>query len=156
MHTRRLIVVFGTIAFALAIVLAGCGGQASHTPSGTANPTPKPTPSGTSVTPPTSPPPTQAPELSYNTLSPRGIQPPVQISPLAARLASFNGRTIVINQGEADPVIMPALWQRVQAEFPKNLLKYISTSSFGPSAPEADTLAIAGQGQGIVVRGISW
>ena len=85
-------------------------------------------------------------------MNPRGIQQPVQISALAARLDTIKGKVIYINQGEADPIIMPAIWERVQKEFPDTTWKYIFTSSFGPPTPEDEVKATAKA----VVRGISW
>jgi len=91
-------------------------------------------------------------DLTYNVLSPRGIQPAIQINPLAPRLETFDGKVIWVNQGEADPVIMPAVWDRVQKEFPKATWKLIASSSFGPSNPEAEVLDVADA----VIRGIGW
>jgi hypothetical protein len=95
---------------------------------------------------------TAAKDKSYNYLDPRGIQPPVQLSSLAKRLDTFDGKTMYVNQGEADPIIMPALWERVQKDYPKANWKYIQTSSFGPSAPETEIL----QSANAVIRGIAW
>ena len=93
-----------------------------------------------------------AKDKSYNYLDPRGIQPPVQLSSLAKRLTTFDGMTMYVNQGEADPIIMPALWERVQKDYPKANWKYIQTSSFGPSAPEQEVKDTADA----VIRGIAW
>ena len=91
-------------------------------------------------------------EKSFACLSPLGIQPPVQISPLAARLDTLDGKVIYVNQGEADPIIMPALWERVQKDYPKTTWKYIASSSFGPAAPEDEVKTTAKA----VLRGIAW
>ena len=66
-------------------------------------------------------------DKSWNALSPRGIQLPVIIKPLAARLNTMDGKTIYIVQGEADPVIMPALYAAMEAAYPKTLLQLLST-----------------------------
>ena len=91
-------------------------------------------------------------ELSYNALNPRGIQPAVDVKPLSPRLDTLKGKVIYVNQGEADPIIMPAMWEMVQRDYPDTTWKYIATSSFGPSTVEADVLAVADA----VIRGISW
>jgi hypothetical protein len=126
---QSVIVLAATIVMVLALVLSGCA------PSTTG-------PTSTST----------VADRTYNAMNPRGIQQPVQISPLAARLDTIKGKVIYINQGEADPIIMPAIWERVQKEFPDTTWKYIFTSSFGPPTPEDEVKATAKA----VVRGISW
>jgi hypothetical protein len=91
-------------------------------------------------------------ERSYNCLDPRGIQPPVQTSALAPRLQKLDDSTIYLNQGEADPIIMPALWKRVQKDYPKVTWKYIASEGFGPSTLEADVKDTADA----VIRGNAW
>ena len=91
-------------------------------------------------------------EKEYRCLNPQGIQPAVEISALAPRLDTLDGKTIYVNQGEADPVIMPALWERVQKDYPNTNWKLIATSTFGPSAPEQEVLDTADA----VIRGVSW
>ena len=77
---------------------------------------------------------------------------PVNVFPLAERLDTLDGKEGWVNQGEADPIIMPAIWERVQVDFPKTSWHYIATSSFGPTSPEADVVAAAD----FVIRGNSW
>lgn len=92
-------------------------------------------------------------EKTVNAMSPRGIQLPVQIKPLAARLDTFDGKTIYICQGEADPIIMPALYERLQKDYPKTKwVNYLPSSSFGATTPDDQTKAEAKA----VIRGISW
>ena len=85
-------------------------------------------------------------------MNPRGVALPVDIKPLAARLDTLDGKVIYVNQGEADPVIMPPLWARVQKDYPKTTWKLIASSSFGPSSVEAEVTANAKA----VIRGIGW
>jgi hypothetical protein len=92
-------------------------------------------------------------EKSYNCMSPRGIQLAVEIKPLAARLDTIDGKTIYICQGEADPIIMPALYDIVKTKYPKTTWVYYQpSSSFGPTMPDATTTKEAKA----VIRGISW
>jgi hypothetical protein len=100
-------------------------------------------------------------EKSYNALNPVGIQPPVTVSPLAPRLDSMDGKTIYVIQGEADPVIMPALNTALVAAYPKTFFNYYQpSSSFGPSAIDAATKAKATAdgtgGASAIVRGNAW
>ena len=82
-------------------------------------------------------------EKSYNCLSPIGVQPPVTIVSLAPRLDTIKGKTIYVNQGEADPVIMPALCDRLTKDYPDTDWHLIASSSFGPAAPEDEVKANA-------------
>lgn len=146
---KQLIMVFAAIGLVLAMVLTGCPATTTPTPSETATPTPTATAEPTATPTPTA---TPVAELSYNCLSPRGIALPVTIVGLAKRLDTFDGKLIYVNQGEADPIIMPAVWERVQKDFPKTTWKYIATSGFGPTTPEIDVVAAADA----VIRGIAW
>jgi predicted esterase len=77
----------------------------------------------------------------------------VTIKPLAARLTTFDGKTIYIVQGEADPIIMPALNDRLRKDYQKTTWVYYQpSSSFGPTTPDDQTKAEAKA----VIRGISW
>ncbi len=151
MKRKNLILLVASIVLVLAMVIAGCNGGASPTPSATATATPTATatatPTGTAT-------PVSGVDISYNCLSPRGIMLPVLTVSLAERLDTFDGKMIWVNQGEADPVIMPALWERVSSgvDFPKTDFRYIATSGFGPTTPEADVVAAADA----VIRGIAW
>jgi hypothetical protein len=73
----------------------------------------------------------------YNVLDPRGIQASVTLHALAPRLTTLVGKTILFDQGEADPVIMPALWARVTADHPEVTWDIQVSSSFGPTAVES-------------------
>jgi len=153
-------VLVASVALLLALLLTGCpppsaSPTATPTPSGTATPTPSstatPTPSSTATPTPSTP---TGTELSYNALSPRGIALPVQTYGLAKRLTTLNDQMLQawVNQGEADPIIFPAIWERVQKDFPKTNWHYIATSSFGPATPEPDVVSAAD----FVIRGNCW
>ncbi len=119
---------------------------ATLTPTVTVTVTPTPPPSTTTPTP-------VAVDKKYNVLSPRGIQLPVTIQPLAARLDTIDGKTIYIVQGEADPVIFPALNDYLQKNYTKTTWVYYQpSSSFGPNTPDATTLAEAKA----IIRGNAW
>lgn len=136
----------------LSMVAVGCSQVATPTPTAT-QPVATTTPTPTLAPTPT---PTQAAPVTdkkYNDLSPRGVQLPVTIVPLAPRPASIDGLTIYIVQGEADPVIMPALNDYLQKNYTKTTWVYYQpSSSFGATAPDATTLASAKE----VIRGNSW
>ncbi len=92
-------------------------------------------------------------DKSWNAMSPRGIQLPVQIKPLAARSDTFDGKTIYIVQGEADPIIMPALNDRMVKDYPNTKFNYYQpSSSFGPTTLDDQTKAEAKA----IIRGNSW
>ena len=129
MSNKKPMILLASIVSVLVLVLAGC----PATPGGE-------TPGSVTQ------------DKQYNVLSPRGIQPAIEISSLAPRLDSVVGKTVYINQGEADPVIMPALWERLNEEYPDTDWVLIATSGFGPATPEPDVLESADA----VIRGIAW
>jgi hypothetical protein len=88
----------------------------------------------------------------YRALNPVGISPPVEIKSLSPRLDTLDGKVIYVNQGEADPIIMPALIERLKKDYTKTTWKYIASSSFGPNEPEEEVLKDAKA----VIRGIAW
>ena len=145
---RNLIALFAAIALVLVLVLTGCP-AATPTPSATATATPTSTPSATS-TPQVV---TVEVEKSYKCLNPQGIFIPVETSALSPRLDTLNGKTIYIIQGEADPVIMPALSKMANEEYPNTTWVYYNpVSSFGSSSIPAEVVAAADG----LIRGIGW
>jgi hypothetical protein len=74
-------------------------------------------------------------DKTYRAVNPTGNFIPVQTLALAPRLSTIEGKTIYIHQGEADPVIMPALYKALVAKFPKTTWIYYDRSDFGPSVP---------------------
>ena len=144
MERKKLIALVASFGLVLVLVLCGCPSETSPSPTPTATPSPTVQPSPT---------PTIAPELEYNALSPRGIALPVEIVPLAERLDTINGKTIYIRQGEADPVIMPALYEYAQANYPGTTWVYYEpTSGFGPTSPGDEVKDNADA----VIRGVGW
>ena len=83
------------------------------------------------------PPVGSATDTIYNVLDPRGIAAPVNFVGLAPRLTTLVGKKILVDQGEADPVIMPALWARLTAEHPEITWFHEVSSSFGPTSVES-------------------
>jgi hypothetical protein len=103
----------------------------------------------------------------YNVLDPRGIQAVVPLYALSPRLTGpLAGKKILFEQGEADPVVMPYLWARLQADpLFAGVIWYREVSdSFGPSAVETTADAYgapfwtktAGKLIDAVIRGNSW
>jgi hypothetical protein len=145
---RNLLVLVFSAVLILTLIAVGCTQPSTQTPAST--------PAQTAATPTTTPTPvTQIVEKdkSYNFESPRGIALPVEIKALADRSSSLDGKTVYIVQGEADPVIMPALAKVAPEKYPKTTWVYFNPSSgFGAAAPEDEVKASADA----VVRGISW
>jgi hypothetical protein len=72
---------------------------------------------------------------------------------LAPRLDTLDGKTIYVQQGEADPVIMPALAEHLAKNYTKTTWVYYKpTSSFVVSAPDDTTKADAKA----TICGIAW
>jgi hypothetical protein len=91
-------------------------------------------------------------EKTQKILNPQGIPQPVEIKPLAPRLSTLNGKTIYVVQSETDPVIMPALWERLNKDYPKANWKQIVTDGFGPDIPEDEVLKNAQA----IIHGNAW
>jgi hypothetical protein len=89
----------------------------------------------------------------YNILDPRGLVSPIPYVGLAPRLTSIAGKTILVDQGEADAIIMPALYQQLKATYPSTNWLYVAVSSFGPSAIEPEYLASKPDA---IIRGVAW
>ncbi len=152
MKGNKLVILVLTAITVGLMLVAGCS-PAPTTPTPSNTPTVQPpTPTQPAAT--TTPTPTVIEkDKSYNFLSPRGIALPVTIKALAKRPASLDGLTVYICQGEADPVIMPALSQIAPQKNPKTTWVYFNpVSGFGPAAPEDEVK----QKANAVVRGISW
>ena len=99
-------------------------------------------------------------------MDPTGIFIPVNTVGLAPRLTTIEGKTIYVCQGEADPVIMPALWKAIVPKYPKTKFLYYDVSAFGPNTPGTGTTPAASTGQPEdpdilkkidgAIRGIGW
>jgi len=160
--SKIIVLVVSVLALLTLILSTGCPApSASPTPTPSqGTPTPSqgtPTPSQGTPTPSQGTPTPSTPtgtELSYNVLSPRGIALPVKIQPLAARLKlPLDGKTIFIVQGEADPIIMPALNDYARQKLPNVTWNYYNPSSgFGGTSPDATTKAAANG----LIRGVGW
>jgi hypothetical protein len=153
---RKLIALLASIALVLVLVLTGCG-QATTPPSA---PSTSSTPSAPQVVKET-----VEVEKTYKVVSPTGEFIPVMTQALAPRLDTWDGKTIYVCQGEADPVIMPALYPALVAKYPKTAFIYYDVSSFGPSVPGTGATATStGQPEDpdilkkvdAVIRGNGW
>ena len=72
---------------------------------------------------------------------------------MSPRIDSIAGKTIYVIQGEADPVIMPALAEELLKKYPNTTWVYYNpVASFGSSTPDDTTKAAADA----VIRGIGW
>jgi hypothetical protein len=104
-------------------------------------------------------------DKTYRAVNPTGLFIPVQTKSLAPRLDTIDGKTIYVCQGEADPVIMPALYKALVRDYPKTKFVYYDRSDFGPSTPgTGGTSSSTGQPEdpdilkkvNAVIRGIGW
>jgi hypothetical protein len=102
---------------------------------------------------------------SIRAMNPQGVFIPVETKPLAPRLDTIDGKTLYVCQGEADPVIMPALYKALVPKYPKTKFIYYDRSDFGPNVPgtggtssslnQVEDPDILTKVQG-VIRGIGW
>lgn len=91
-------------------------------------------------------------DLIVKALNPAGRHMPLEVQGLAPRLDTIDGKTIYIHQGEADPVLMPALLELVKKKYPNVKWRYIAHSDFGPRKAENEVLAEADA----VIKGVAW
>ncbi len=88
----------------------------------------------------------------YKCLNPAGIQEPVNVEPLAPRIDRFDGKNIVISCQEADPVIMPALVQRLKNDYPNvNWMVKDTHETESISLTEEELNAADG-----LIQGVAW
>jgi hypothetical protein len=88
----------------------------------------------------------------YKCLNPRGIEAEVDTQPLAPRLDKLDGKKIVISAQEVDPVIMPALIERLKRDLPNvNWLVKDSgvTEQVALTEEEMDSA-------GALIQGVAW
>jgi hypothetical protein len=102
---------------------------------------------------PPQPPVGQLTDKVYNVINPRGLIAPIPFVGLSPRLSTLDGKTILVNQGEADAVIMPALIDRLRATYPNTNWIYVAVSSFGPDTIEPQFLA---NKPDAIIRGVAW
>ena len=132
MKRGTLIALIASIGLVLVLVLSACG-PATTTPSAPSTPS---TPSAPQVVTKT-----VEVEKTFKALNPQGVFIPVQTRALAPRIDTVDGKTIYVCQGEADPVIMPALYKALVAKYPKTTFIYYDRSDFGPSVPGTGGIA---------------
>jgi hypothetical protein len=144
LKTRKIVfLVFSIVVIAMLVAMA-CGQAAA--PATTSKPA--------ATTAPTSAPTTQvaAKEKTYNCLNPTGEFVPVQTIALSPRLTTIEGKTIVIDQGEASPVVMPALIDYLPKKYPNTKwVVYAPLVAFGRTAPEDVELKADA-----IIRGNAW
>jgi hypothetical protein len=129
------------------VISASCGTTSQPTPTATK-------PAATTSSAPAAAPTTQIvmKDKAYKVINPTGEFIPVETKPLAARLDTMDGKTIWMCQTEADPVIMPALWDRLQKEFTKTTWKKTVTSATTPLRLTADEQKTAQA----MISGVAW
>jgi hypothetical protein len=109
-HKSNFLLVLASICLALMLVIMSCTPSTGTTATVTTTTTVTATPKATTAA--------AAGDKTYRALNPRGIEPSIDIKPLSPRLDKLDGKTILFSQAEADPVIMPALLERVKKDYP--------------------------------------
>ena len=139
MRRNKYIVLLASIGLILALVLSGCAAA-----------TPEPEVIEKTVTQTV----TQTVEIdrAYQCLNPQGNFIPVELHPIAPRLDTLHGKTILYYQSEANPVIMPVLIEWLKRDYPDTTFDIIFTEAWGESTPTEEQLAK----YEAVIRGISW
>ena len=93
-----------------------------------------------------------AADKSYRVLNPVGDLPSVNLITMPPRIDKLEGKTIAFIQAEADPIVMPALWERVQKDYPT--VKWVTsfTSTTSPIKLTAEQLV----GVQAAIIGVAW
>jgi hypothetical protein len=150
LKVKTIIPIATSVILAMMLTVTACTQAAAPT---TPTSTQPPTTTTTPVVVPTPTPQVIYKDTVYNALNPAGDFAPVQTKTLAARLTTLDGQLIYVVQGEADPVIMPALIDRLKKDYPKTNWNFYSPSSgFGLTAPDATMKADAKA----TIRGVGW
>lgn len=167
MKVRNVIPIITSVILAIVLVIMACTQAAVPKPTTL---TPLQQPTTATITPTNTPTTTPTPQVivkapTYRALNPQGSEQPVQISPLAPRLDTFDGKTIYVRCSESDPVIMPALWDKLKKDNPKTTFKWMNATTaisydtiFGGSGhltatkPEDEVLKNAKA----VIMGVAW
>ena len=89
---------------------------------------------------------------TYKVLNPHGMPLPIDIKALAPRLNTVNDKTIYIELNEPEPVIAPALLEKLRTSYPKTNWRFKIDTGFGPDTPEEEVLNLANG----LIRGNSW
>jgi hypothetical protein len=84
-------------------------------------------------------------------LNPAGVYVAVQTIGLAPRIDSLAGKTVLYYQSEANPVMMPIIFDRLKKDYPTSTFNIIVTEAWGPTAPGDEIKGIQA-----MIRGVSW
>jgi hypothetical protein len=134
---KKLIALFVSAGLVLALVLSGCAAPEPEVVEKTVKET---------VTE------TVEVEKTYQCLNPKGEFIPVELYPIAPRLDTLDGKTILYYQSEANPVIMPVLIEWLKRDYPTTTFDIIYTEAWGEATPTEEQIAK----YEAVIRGISW
>lgn len=135
----------GLILFLAIFLLGGCSQQVNTTSSTT---TSQATSTATSTTATV-----LTVDRSYKCLTAQGDFIPVQTVAISNRLDKLDGKTIYVVQGEADPIIMPALFKAVMAKYTNTKwVFYQPASNYGISTVDDEIKKQANA----CIRGIGW
>jgi hypothetical protein len=157
LRLKTLIPIILNVVLVLVLVVIGCAQVAKSTPTATTSKpatstTPSPTPLATSTPTTTPTPQVVTKDKTYNVLNPVASFQPTMLYPLAPRLDTFDGKTIWFIQTEADPVILPVLWDRLQKEYPKTTWQRTISNVPSPAKMTADQQKTAQA----AISGIGW
>jgi hypothetical protein len=109
-HKSGLFILLASVFVVVMLVTSGCVPTTTPAATSTVTTTVTATPKTTTAAAVT--------DKTYRALSPIGNYSTVDIKSLAPRLDKLDGKTILFSQAEADPVIMPALLERVKKDYP--------------------------------------
>jgi hypothetical protein len=89
----------------------------------------------------------------YTVLNPAGI--PIELPEmhgLAPRLDTLHEKTILFYQTEANDLLLPALLERLESDYPDTTFDVIYTQAYGQSTPTQEQIDT----YDALIRGVSW
>jgi hypothetical protein len=89
----------------------------------------------------------------YTVLNPAGI--PIELPEmhgLAPRLDNLDNKTILFYQTEANDLLLPALLDQLQSDYPTTTFDVIYTQAYGESTPTQYQI----ETYDALIRGVSW
>jgi hypothetical protein len=89
----------------------------------------------------------------YNILNPAGIPTELpEMYPLAPRLDTLAGKTILFYETEANDLLLPALLDRLEADYPTTTFDVIYTEGYAENAPTQEQIDT----YDACIRGVAW
>jgi hypothetical protein len=138
---KKILLLLASISLILALLLSGCAGATPETE--VVEKTVEKTVTETE---------TVEVDKVYRCLNPRGEFIPVELNPIAPRIDSLDGKTVLFYASEGASHMLPVLYEDLKADYPTSTWDYIYTNNFGEGTPTEEQIAK----YDAVIRGTGW